>query len=131
MLAAQQLVRADALGARVPLRGAAVLPRRSTRDPLDDRMDARDARAREIQEGIGRILFEDWDPIGVGNQPDCAHEYDAYVGGVYRLLVNSASVEALAAHLAELEAGPIGLKPASPQALLPVARKLVACNVRL
>ena len=32
--AAQQLVRADALGARDPLRGSAIVPRRSAPDPL-------------------------------------------------------------------------------------------------
>lgn len=94
-------------------------------------MNARDARAREIQENIGRILFEDWDPIGVNEQPDCAREYDAYVGGVYRLLASSASAEAVAAHLVELERDSIGLGPASAHDLLPVARKLVSLDVRL
>ena len=94
-------------------------------------MDARELRAREIQESIGRILLEDWDPIGVKGQPDCEHEYDPYVGGVYRLLAGSATADAVAAHLAELERGPIGLGPASVHDLLPVARKLVSLDIRL
>ena len=39
----------------------------------------------------------DWNPIGFGVPRD---EYDSYIGGIYKLLARSASVEELAAHLA-------------------------------
>ena len=94
-------------------------------------MDQRAARARLIQQAIGRILLEDWNPIGVpgGVPPD---EYDAY-GGVYRLLSSGAAPEEIAAHLAAIERESMGLAEttASVDANLAVARKLCGLNVRL
>jgi hypothetical protein len=60
-------------------------------------MDERARRSREIQDRIGRILYEDWDPLGLrGVAP--SDEYDSYIGGVYRMLAASASCELVAAH---------------------------------
>jgi hypothetical protein len=95
-------------------------------------VDQRAARARSIQHAIGRILLEDWNPIRVpgGVPPD---EYDAYIGGVYRLLSSGAGPEELAAHLGMIERDAMGLAAttASAAANLAVARKLCGLNVRL
>jgi hypothetical protein len=71
-------------------------------------MDQRAARARQIQQAIGRILLKDWNPIRVpgGVPPD---EYDAYIGGVYRLLSAGAGAEEVAAHLGAIERDAMGL----------------------
>jgi len=70
-------------------------------------MDARARRGREIYDKIGRILYEDWDPLSLrGVAP--TDEYDSYVGGVYRLLASGATGEQVAQYLAELERGPLG-----------------------
>jgi hypothetical protein len=98
---------------------------------LGDCVNTRDARAREIQTSIARVLFEDWDPIGVRHEPGCEGEYDAYVGGVYRVLASAPSLDTVAQHLADIERDQIGLGPASPEKLRPVAEKLLALNVRL
>jgi hypothetical protein len=51
-------------------------------------MDQREHRGRDIQDRIGRILYEDWDPLGLrGVAP--SDEYDSYIGGVYRLLARA------------------------------------------
>jgi hypothetical protein len=79
-------------------------------------MDEKERRAREIQDQIGRVLYEEWDPLGLrGVAP--SDEYDSYVGGVYRLLATGASWEQVAEHLAEIERGPLGLfrRHRSPQ----------------
>jgi hypothetical protein len=61
-------------------------------------MDERGRRARELQDRIGRILYEDWDPLELcGIAP--SSEYDSYIGGVYRLLASGASCEQIAEHL--------------------------------
>ena len=95
-------------------------------------MDQQAARARLIQQAIGRILLEDWNPIGVpgGVPPD---EYDAYIGGVYRLLSAGAGAEEVAEHLGAIERDVMGLgeTTASAKTKLTVARKLCGLNVRL
>jgi hypothetical protein len=75
--------------------------------------------------------MEEWDPIGVRDEPEAAGEYEAYVGGVYRLLATGASKEAIAEHLATIERDAMGLERARAKALLPVAEKLARLDVRL
>ena len=93
-------------------------------------MDERARRGREIQDRIGRILYEDWDPLGLhGIAP--ADEYDSYVGDVYRLLASGASCEQVAEHLAEVERGPFGYSEATAARNMAAARKLCELDVRL
>jgi SAM-dependent methyltransferase len=93
-------------------------------------MDDRAARARSIQDAIGKILFEDWNPIRVpGGVP--RDEYDAYIGGVYRLLSSGAAPEEIAAHLAQIERERMGLSEATASANLTVAKKLSQLYGRL
>jgi hypothetical protein len=56
-------------------------------------------KAKEIQDHIRAILLADWDPIGVAEMPKAADEYDAYIGGIYRLLFSQASVEQVASRV--------------------------------
>ena len=88
-------------------------------------------RAREIQASIARLLMEEWDPIGVRDAPEATGEYDAYVGGVYRLLASGASTESIAEHLAAIERDHMGLEGAHRVSLLAVAAKLVRLDVCL
>ena len=94
-------------------------------------MDSREERAREIQRAIGEVLLRHWDPIGVKDKPEAQDEYDAYIGGVYRLLASGATARAIAEHLARLEADQIGFAGTDPKMLIPVAEKLRRLNVRL
>ena len=56
--------------------------------------DVRERRAREIQEAIREVLYQEWDPLALrGLAP--RDEYDSYIGGVYRILASSRSEEAL------------------------------------
>jgi hypothetical protein len=87
-------------------------------------------RAREIQEQIRLILLRDWDPVGVQDEPNAQDEYDSYVGGVYRLLVDGASPKVIAEHLARIEGERMGL-PSSVDRRIPVATKLRGLNVKI
>ncbi|MCW3100549.1 MAG: hypothetical protein JWL77_6167 [Chthonomonadaceae bacterium] len=40
---------------------------------------------------IRRIFLEDWDPIGIRDEPNAQDEYDAYLGGMYTLLDQNAT----------------------------------------
>jgi hypothetical protein len=55
--------------------------------------------SREFRRRIGRVLFEQWDPIGVRDEPAARDEYDGYVHGVFRLLLEGASEQQIARHL--------------------------------
>jgi hypothetical protein len=92
---------------------------------------SRDRDARRIQDDIRQVLLNDWDPVGSSGCDLCADEYDAYVGGVYSLLANRASVMEIAVHLARLEVDAMGLPSLDPARLLPVAEKLTRLDVRL
>ena len=93
-------------------------------------MEPKKRRAAAIQATIGRILCEDWDPLGLAGvaPPD---EYDSYVGGVYRLLATGATTEQIAAHLARIQREWMGHAEASVPDLLRVARKLQTVDLRL
>ena|ERR1041384_5700832 len=88
-------------------------------------------RARQVQEWIADILRRDWDPVGIKDEPAAADEYDAYVGGVYRLIATGATPLALAEHLAKIEEERLGFPDTDPKTLVPVAEKLLRLNVRL
>jgi hypothetical protein len=87
-------------------------------------MDERARRGRKIQDKISRILYEDWDPLGLKDVAP-SDEYDSYVGGVYRLLASGASCEQLAEHLAELERGAFGGSSAIVRRDLPAWRRAI------
>ena len=104
---------------------------RVAHESLDDLMDPRERRAREIHDAIRDVLMADWDPIGIAEEPACADEYDRYIGGLYRLLASGAQPEEIADHLLRIEHEPMGLDKASRDGLLPVATKLRGLDVRL
>ena len=92
-------------------------------------MDDRARRSREIQDAIGRILYTDWNPIGVEDLP--SDEYDGYAGGVYRLLASGAGCEQVAEHLAQLERDSFGSAQATAERSLTAAITLCELDVRL
>jgi hypothetical protein len=93
--------------------------------------DSRYKRAAEIQEAIREVLFLDWDPIGVHDYLRLKDEYDDCIGGVYRLLCGSPSEDEVIDHLVRIEGGFMGLDPAQRIRLRPVARRLLALDIRL
>jgi hypothetical protein len=92
-------------------------------------MKGRKKRAMEIQVQIGRILWEEWDPIGVrGSGPE--GEYDSYVGGIYRLLASGADKYELLDHMYQLETNSMGLQ-GNKERLEPVVLSLMNLDVGL
>jgi hypothetical protein len=94
-------------------------------------VSSKEDRAQEIQRQIAEVLRRNWDPIGVRDEPPAQDEYDAYVGGVYRLLATGASARQIAEHLARVEAETLGFHDTNPEMLVPLAKKLLKLNVRL
>jgi hypothetical protein len=84
-------------------------------------MDADDTNLRR---GINRILFDDWDPIGVN---DCApsDKYSSHVPAVLRLLKDGASEQQIGMLLQTIATEHIGLNSKAEDNML-VAKKLRA-----
>ena len=93
-------------------------------------MDPRTKRARLIQDRIADVLRRSWDPIGIKNVTQAEGEYDAYVGGVYRLLESGATADEIAAHLVQVESDRLGFQDTDAAMLIPVARKLLKIKAR-
>lgn len=93
-------------------------------------MDPRGARAAQIQQDIGRVLLEEWDPIEVVDEPLARAEYDSYVGGVYRLLASGASAEQIAQHLLRIEMDRLDLHSV-PERRLPTLLRVAESLLRL
>jgi len=94
-------------------------------------MTSKEERAREIQKAIGEVLLRNWDPIQVKDVPQARDEYDAYIGGVYRLLSSGATALQIAEHLVRIETEQLGYQDTDPKMLIPVAEQLMRLNVRL
>ena len=72
---------------------------------------------------VDRILWEDWDPIGVNEISEARDEYSSYVFIVVRLLREGADAEQIAHHLKIIEEDTIGMTVYDDH------RKRVACNL--
>jgi hypothetical protein len=93
-------------------------------------MVAKEQRAKEIMDAIMSVLVNDWDPIGVMDDPDWPRdEYDSYIGEIYKLLAQHESAEFIARHLCLIEENRMGLGCPATHFRLPVAQKLKAINV--
>jgi len=88
-------------------------------------------RATEIQDSIRQILFHNWDPIGVSDNPKLQDEYDSCIAPVYRILVGSRSEQELIEFLFRTEQDTMGLSCESPEQSRPIARKLLQLDVAL
>lgn len=65
--------------------------------------------ADDMHARVRAILMQDWDPIGVAGVPNAADEYDQYVPAIVMILRGRGSVDAVAAHLLQIEKDKMGL----------------------
>lgn len=85
--------------------------------------------SRDFRRQINRILLDQWDPIGVREEPAAQNEYEMYVYGAFRLLVDGASEQAIARYLLEIERERMGMDGTSGTHRLAVAASLKALRV--
>ena len=76
-------------------------------------------------EALDRLLYREWDPIGVHGLDGPDSEYQTYLPGFWRLVQDAASPADLAAYLSEVETSSIGVTTSSEHRL-DVASKAVA-----
>jgi len=81
---------------------------------------------------VNRILFDRWDPIGASADPLWPRdEYEGYAAGVLELVLNHASDDVVAEHLARIEDEWMGLTPSPLRHRVAVAaeiREVVRAN---
>ena len=95
-------------------------------------MQNRVQRAAEISKAIQEILINDWDPIGVRDDPECPRdEYDSYIGEIYASLARNEPADFIARHLCLIESQRMGLGALDESARMAVALKLKALDVSL
>ena len=63
-----------------------------------------DARRAEVIEKVRDILISDWDPIGVGGNPNLRDEYDGALAPILQALARSSNAGELTDLLTALEA---------------------------
>jgi hypothetical protein len=66
------------------------------RDPWDPGSPRNRDRTRESKRQLRRLLLE-WDPIGVGDVPEAADEYDCLISPLLHQLFSGANAEGIAA----------------------------------
>ena len=90
-------------------------------------MTERQARPKSIHAEIKRIIWQEWDPIGVrGEAPE--DEYNAYIGGIHALLAGGADKAAMVDHLHRMETESMGLRGDKGR-LGPIAESLLKADV--
>jgi hypothetical protein len=78
---------------------------------------------------IRRVLLEQWDPIGVRDEPEAQDEYDGYALALYGLLARGATDDDLAKYLAEVTMVWMGLGASTPDSLGAVIHALRGIGV--
>lgn len=73
---------------------------------------------------IKKILWEDWDPIGINEAVTAIDEYDSYTPEIYKMLANSADAVTVANYLTHVDTELMG-GTANPARDLLVANKLI------
>jgi hypothetical protein len=63
----------------------------------------------ELHRELARILWEEWDPIGVNEYPQTVDEYDRYVDGLVETLRSGGTEEDVANYLWGVQRGSIGI----------------------
>ena len=77
---------------------------------------ARSYRMQRQYEAVKRLLWEEWDPIGVRSLGGPDDEYDSYALEVWAMIQRSTPAPEIATYLADLETGRIGLSENSGRA---------------
>jgi hypothetical protein len=80
----------------------------------------------DLLKGVRDILFQDWDPIGVNDQPLCQNEYDSYAPSICRLLREGANEDKLVNHLERLQKTSMGLSVTDAERDRKVASRLLS-----
>ena len=64
---------------------------------------------KEMYIKIGKVLWENWDPIGINDYTDASDEYDSYTPIIFQMANQQADQETIADKLYQIERERMGL----------------------
>jgi len=82
-------------------------------------------KVKHLLHEIEVVLWEDWDPLGVNDNPKLKGEYDSYAGAIFNAAFKTRSAMAVAEHLVAIEHASMGFERRNPNTTLPVAEKIL------
>ncbi|HEX7672536.1 MAG TPA: hypothetical protein VF412_00125 [Bdellovibrio sp.] len=82
----------------------------------------------KVEKAVRDILLNDWDPIGVKNNPNAKAEYDGYALRVTGMLLNGSDESKLTEYLNKVVSEDLEL-PVNEAVAKVVAKKLVALGL--
>ncbi|GAB4019959.1 hypothetical protein [Spirosoma koreense] len=68
-----------------------------------------DKEQQQLYEWIDKLLWEEWDPIGVNDIPEAKDEYQSYTPRLFNLAIEGATTEVMAKELFQIEMHTMGL----------------------
>jgi hypothetical protein len=74
---------------------------------------------------VQRVLFDEWDPIGINKHAQCRDEYDNYAPAICRWLREGVDEHRLAAHLSQIQRVSMGMTVINEELHRRVARRLL------
>jgi len=78
----------------------------------------------ELIANIRYVLFNEWDPIGIGDNSNLSDEYDGYIGSIISMLKQKSPVESIATFLKNIEKTEMGIDVVDIKSLHNVASKI-------
>ena len=85
------------------------------------------AQQKELYGYIDKVLYEEWDPIGVSDEPEARDEYTSYADQVFSRTLRGESAESIAEYLEEIITGHMGLPRSGDSSHnVAVAEKIIA-----
>ena len=81
-------------------------------------------KSNEIISEIRSVLIKDWDPIGIGDNPNLSDEYDDYIGPIIKILMQKLPSESIVSFLKRIEYTEMGIENIDINYLYDVAIKL-------
>ena len=73
---------------------------------------------------IRSVLINDWDPAGIGDNPNLSDEYDGYIGSILNILKQRLPIETIVVFLEKVETTKMGIDNVDVTHLYDVATKL-------
>ena len=79
---------------------------------------------KELYKAIDKILWNDWDPIGINDEIAARDEYQSYIPEIFSLLIQNKSEKEIVDSLCKIENERMGLECNREHCIL-VAKKLM------
>jgi hypothetical protein len=83
-------------------------------------------KGERLLDEVREVLLREWDPIGVGDNPECRNEYDRYARTICRYLKQGADEYRVTSYLARVRTQSMELSAAVPECDRAVAKRLLS-----